>query len=1342
MADSKQVKLIIKGDSSDVVASLTEIRNKLQDLEKHNNSITGKIKASWVNVAAGITIAQEAASKFKELLESAFHAAEYLEQFQNLDNLAKKYNTTAADIMQIMEKMTNHQVEKAELMKMSLMGIGKGLSPKMFTDLAEAAFTYSKVVGGSVTENYGKLVNAIAMGKEKGAAALVGMIDLKDKMGEMGDKTNKAGTALELYNLVMQDAHSKQKQLGEGADSSADKLEQLLTMWKNFTHHLAQIAVPVIFGIITAFQLLKEKFLTIGLAIVYPFALIEKGLNSLGITTSTVLQDTVAEQARMIEDTQKAGIKSANDFMQSVDEIHKAGEKASGKGVGSGKSKLEEMAGTKAGEGAEEMLRQYKAALEALKLNGEQLTNELTRQNQLNAVLRATDTDNLKANLDDQVQVLDYQYENELVSVSAYYDKKRELALTQYSQELSDATKNTEEMKAITQSKIDAAINQYALLNKQIMSLGGTEKERIASSNLTNELTKIGMTIEALQPEVEKLDAEGNKTIDALGNALSKTIKAFNLKQPTDEVKKLYDQLKKNNDLTKTIVSTEKEITDAMGKTAESKKLDIELSKLETEARLLDNQAQIETIHTLIESDGLNPALEKELELRKKLTGLIKAAGQAKDDDMQLDAISKGIKEVEKSWHDYETIVQKTAETAYQDAATAFSDIFYDSITGKLKSMGDYFKNMFNNILRSFTDMLGRMVAESVAKPIFLQIIGTVGGALGGAATASAASGGVNLAQGSGALAGLGQYAPLALPLGALLNGNYAGAAGGVAGFALGSMAAAPITSFLSGGMGLMSTAAGTVGTTMLTSAALSVIPIIGTVIGMALGGLIGKMFQGDDNLGIHINPTGRGAAYYKDDTQIGSRETGAGWTHHNAGDGWYATTDNMGSAPWALQLIQGFRKTSNSIESVMGKLGLDTSGFGKEFNKTTEWAAGKGTPEEMAATLETWFGEWITQATNLNFAQFSKDGETLTVTITRILNSLGQINGVKDIDVSKVFADINLKAKTLSEGLQDADKNIYEMIDGLSELTGAEFGDKLTEIATAFVDRIKLVNDYLIFTKQLQQDIDTDVKNRMEQYRTVNMTSSERWEDTLSKGYAAYGRFIAEVTAAEPDASKIKQAYNDTATLFDAIYNGIMQLKGVSNSMGDTIKKVTDDIALAGIESKYQGDTEKIRTSKIDYFNGELKRLQEDLMKSGVADDPEKVKAIWQQMQQYSSAGWGMMTAEEKVTYGEDFKAYLQTSQDHVNEILNVATTNAQTFWTSMQQDADTAINTIIAKQQEAMDKLSEAADKVTAAFAIMGAAAVQTAGELTTIKSDTTNFVVGVIQNNPDLVSEPSYG
>ena len=66
--------------------------------------------------------------------------------------------------------------------------------------------------------------------------------------------------------------------------------------------------------------------------------------------------------------------------------------------------------------------------------------------------------------------------------------------------------------------------------------------------------------------------------------------------------------------------------------------------------------------------------------------------------------------QTERTFSRMEQLTERTAEKMQDN----FSNVFYDAVTGELKSFGDYAEAIFKSIARAWSDMMGQMVAQQM----------------------------------------------------------------------------------------------------------------------------------------------------------------------------------------------------------------------------------------------------------------------------------------------------------------------------------------------------------------------------------------------------------------------------------------------------------------------------------------------------------------------------------------------------------------------------------------------------------------------------------------------------
>jgi hypothetical protein len=160
--------------------------------------------------------------------------AEYMEQQGILNNLAKKYSTTADSIIADMQRASDYQISKADLMQISLAGIAKGLDASQLINLADAAKILGDAVGKDATTALRDLTEALESGRTKGLKTYLGTaLDLKSAFGDLESQMTAAEKTQAMYNITMIAAMDLQKRQTGEVSSTADEMERMAANFEN-----------------------------------------------------------------------------------------------------------------------------------------------------------------------------------------------------------------------------------------------------------------------------------------------------------------------------------------------------------------------------------------------------------------------------------------------------------------------------------------------------------------------------------------------------------------------------------------------------------------------------------------------------------------------------------------------------------------------------------------------------------------------------------------------------------------------------------------------------------------------------------------------------------------------------------------------------------------------------------------------------------------------------------------------------------------------------------------------------------------------------------------------------
>lgn len=202
----------------------TTTANTFNKIKGDSESLVDSVKKHWLGLTAAATATGLAINRAWGLAEMA---AQFQEQKASLNALATQYGTSANNIISSIQTVSKGLVSMSDAVDIAGSVMAKGLSPDQIINLAGAAETLSNVTGQKVSDAFRSMADSIALGRSRGIEAAVGMIDLKDKYGDLVEKMSEAEKAQAMYAIVMERVGTLQKTLGEGTDSTADKMERL-----------------------------------------------------------------------------------------------------------------------------------------------------------------------------------------------------------------------------------------------------------------------------------------------------------------------------------------------------------------------------------------------------------------------------------------------------------------------------------------------------------------------------------------------------------------------------------------------------------------------------------------------------------------------------------------------------------------------------------------------------------------------------------------------------------------------------------------------------------------------------------------------------------------------------------------------------------------------------------------------------------------------------------------------------------------------------------------------------------------------------------------------------------
>ncbi|PKN20880.1 MAG: hypothetical protein CVU71_03625 [Deltaproteobacteria bacterium HGW-Deltaproteobacteria-6] len=245
------IKNSSKATADDIVRAEKAKHDQLTKLNEQQygkqKSMIDGFKDHWIGATVAMAAAAAAASKGWAMLKAG---AEYEEQRGILDNLTRKYSTSADSIVADMRRASDGLIANSDLMQIALGGLAKGLNPDQLIKLSSAADILADTVGGTATSALNDLTQALESGRVKGLKAFTGStIDLKDAFGDLESKLTAAEKTQAMYSLLMIHVTKLQQQQTSAVDSTRDEIERLESQYKNLTTSMAVAFKTAIVGV-------------------------------------------------------------------------------------------------------------------------------------------------------------------------------------------------------------------------------------------------------------------------------------------------------------------------------------------------------------------------------------------------------------------------------------------------------------------------------------------------------------------------------------------------------------------------------------------------------------------------------------------------------------------------------------------------------------------------------------------------------------------------------------------------------------------------------------------------------------------------------------------------------------------------------------------------------------------------------------------------------------------------------------------------------------------------------------------------------------------------------------
>ncbi len=267
------------------------LQDVYKDHAKTSQGVFEQIKDGWVGVASKIYAVGSAIEYLQKAGEYITIGAKAQQSAESFTVVAKTFGENAEEIVSAMKRASAGTVDESDIMQKAVKGMVQGLSGNQMVKIMEAARISARVSGEDVKIAYETITDAIA-NKLPRALVRYGLIT-KEQVNILNKSIADGNTDIDLYALAMANAAKQSAAFGSIASNTAEELQKLNAIITEIKEDIGIGLYRVINGIGLAL-VDTAKMMTA------PFALMEKGLNKLGISGS-LWQNTFEEQSTLAE---------------------------------------------------------------------------------------------------------------------------------------------------------------------------------------------------------------------------------------------------------------------------------------------------------------------------------------------------------------------------------------------------------------------------------------------------------------------------------------------------------------------------------------------------------------------------------------------------------------------------------------------------------------------------------------------------------------------------------------------------------------------------------------------------------------------------------------------------------------------------------------------------------------------------------------------------------------------------------------------------------------------------------------------------------------------------------
>lgn len=301
MAAQNEIKYIITADGSGLDAATRKA-------EQNFKGFVSNIKQHWIGFTAAIAGTGLAFNKAFNLAEMA---AKFEQSRQAFRSMVTSMGQDAEQLFQDLKQKSAGLIGDQSLVEAANRAFSLGIPVERLGELMEISRAKARDMGITTAQAF----DDIATGVGRGSPLIIDNLGLALKLGEANEKfaasvgkTVEELTEKEKKLAILNATVDAGKEALDRYDLSTktmyERMQSLRVTVENMELQLGALAIRVGVGFVGAFELAKAAVLGLGMALVYPVAMVEKFLNIIGVPGKT-WQDTLDQQSKLYKESVK-----------------------------------------------------------------------------------------------------------------------------------------------------------------------------------------------------------------------------------------------------------------------------------------------------------------------------------------------------------------------------------------------------------------------------------------------------------------------------------------------------------------------------------------------------------------------------------------------------------------------------------------------------------------------------------------------------------------------------------------------------------------------------------------------------------------------------------------------------------------------------------------------------------------------------------------------------------------------------------------------------------------------------------------------------------------------------